>query len=104
MPPQVRILPVAVSDVPLCPCRPALKLARAGSAPYRATTEDGQPLNSCYPVGIRLQFPGVIDLVHRATSRNSGMMVFLDTANSVCSLRISAQRFPIAAFIPVEGR
>jgi TonB family protein len=33
----------------------ALKLARAGSGHYRAATEDGQPVNSCYPVGIRFQ-------------------------------------------------
>jgi TonB family protein len=33
----------------------ALKLARAGSGHYRATTEDGQPVNSCYPFGIRFQ-------------------------------------------------
>jgi len=33
----------------------ALKLARAGSGHFRATTEDGQPVNSCYPVGIRFQ-------------------------------------------------
>jgi hypothetical protein len=33
----------------------ALKLARAGSGHYRATTEDGQPVNSCYPIGIRFQ-------------------------------------------------
>jgi TonB family protein len=33
----------------------ALKLARAGSGHYRATTEDGQPVNSCYPLGIRFQ-------------------------------------------------
>ena len=33
----------------------ALKLARAGSGHYRATTEDGQPVTSCYPVGIRFQ-------------------------------------------------
>ena len=33
----------------------ALRLARAGSGHYRATTEDGQPVNSCYPVGIRFQ-------------------------------------------------
>jgi hypothetical protein len=33
----------------------ALKLARAGSGRYRATTEDGQPMNSCYPFGIRFQ-------------------------------------------------
>jgi TonB family protein len=33
----------------------ALKLARAGSGHYRATTEDGKPVNSCYPFGIRFQ-------------------------------------------------
>ena len=33
----------------------ALKLARAGSGHYRATTEDGQPVNSCYPLGVRFQ-------------------------------------------------
>jgi TonB family protein len=33
----------------------ALKLARAGSGHYRATTEDGQPVNSCYPLSIRFQ-------------------------------------------------
>jgi TonB family protein len=33
----------------------ARKLARAGSGHYRATTEDGQPVNSCYPLGIRFQ-------------------------------------------------
>jgi TonB family protein len=33
----------------------ALKLARAGSGHYRATTEDGQPVNSCYALGIRFQ-------------------------------------------------
>jgi TonB family protein len=33
----------------------ALKLARAGSGHYRATTEDGQPVNSCYPLGIRFR-------------------------------------------------
>jgi TonB family protein len=31
----------------------ALKLARAGSGHYRATTEDGRPVNSCYPFRIR---------------------------------------------------
>jgi len=31
----------------------ALKLARAGSGHYRATTEDGQPVNSCYALRIR---------------------------------------------------
>jgi len=33
----------------------ALKLARAGSGHYRATTEDGQPVSSCYPLRIRFQ-------------------------------------------------
>jgi TonB family protein len=33
----------------------ALRLARAGSGHYRATTEDGQPVNSCYPFGVRFQ-------------------------------------------------
>jgi TonB family protein len=33
----------------------ALRLARAGSGHYRAATEDGQPVNSCYPLGIRFQ-------------------------------------------------
>jgi TonB family protein len=33
----------------------ALKLARAGSGHYRAATEDGQPVASCYPVGVRFQ-------------------------------------------------
>jgi TonB family protein len=33
----------------------ALKLARAGSGRYRATTEDGQPVNSCYSLGVRFQ-------------------------------------------------
>jgi TonB family protein len=33
----------------------ALKLARAGSGHYRATTEDGRPVNSCYPLRIRFQ-------------------------------------------------
>jgi TonB family protein len=33
----------------------ALKLARAGSGHYRASTEDGQPVNSCYGLGIRFQ-------------------------------------------------
>jgi TonB family protein len=31
----------------------ALKLAKAGSGHYRATTEDGQPVESCYPFRIR---------------------------------------------------
>jgi len=33
----------------------ALKLARAGSGHYRASTEDGLPVNSCYPLRIRFQ-------------------------------------------------
>jgi periplasmic protein TonB len=33
----------------------ALKLAQAGSGHYRATTEDGQAVNSCYPFGVRFQ-------------------------------------------------
>jgi TonB family protein len=33
----------------------ALKLARAGSGHFRATTEDGQPVNSCYPFAVRFQ-------------------------------------------------
>jgi TonB family protein len=33
----------------------ALKLAKAGSGHYRATTEDGRPVNSCYPFRIRFQ-------------------------------------------------
>lgn len=33
----------------------ALKLARAGSGHYLATTEDGQPVNSCYPFAVRFQ-------------------------------------------------
>jgi TonB family protein len=33
----------------------ALKLARAGSGHYRATIEDGQPVNSCYAIGVRFQ-------------------------------------------------
>jgi TonB family protein len=33
----------------------ALRLARAGSGHYKASTEDGQPVNSCYPFGIRFQ-------------------------------------------------
>jgi hypothetical protein len=33
----------------------ARKLARAGSGHYRAATEDGQPVSSCYPLGIRFQ-------------------------------------------------
>jgi len=33
----------------------ALKLARAGSGHYRPTTEDGQPVSSCYPFGVRFQ-------------------------------------------------
>jgi protein TonB len=33
----------------------ALKLAKAGSGHYRATTEDGRPVNSCYPFRIRFE-------------------------------------------------
>jgi hypothetical protein len=33
----------------------ALKLARAGSGHYRASTEDGRPVDSCYPLGVRFQ-------------------------------------------------
>jgi TonB family protein len=33
----------------------ALRLARAGSGHYKASTEDGEPVNSCYPFGIRFQ-------------------------------------------------
>lgn len=33
----------------------ALKLARAGSGHYRASTEDGEPVNSCYAFGVRFQ-------------------------------------------------
>jgi hypothetical protein len=33
----------------------ALKPARAGSGHYRATTEDGRPVDSCYPFRVRFQ-------------------------------------------------
>jgi TonB family protein len=33
----------------------ALKLARAGSGHYRATTDDGQAVNSCFPFRVRFQ-------------------------------------------------
>ena len=33
----------------------ALEVARAGSGHYRATTEDGQPVSSCYPFRVRFQ-------------------------------------------------
>jgi TonB family protein len=33
----------------------ALRLALAGSGHYRANTEDGQAVNSCYPFGVRFQ-------------------------------------------------
>jgi len=33
----------------------ALKLARAGSGHYRASTLDGRPVKSCYPLRIRFQ-------------------------------------------------
>ncbi len=34
----------------------ALKLAKAGSGHYRATTENGQPVSSCYPFRVRFDF------------------------------------------------
>ena len=34
----------------------ALRLAKAGSGHYRATTEDGRPVNSCYEFRIRFDF------------------------------------------------
>ncbi|MEA3178332.1 MAG: periplasmic protein TonB [Gammaproteobacteria bacterium] len=34
----------------------ALKLAQAGSGRYRATTEDGRPVSSCYPFRVRFQY------------------------------------------------
>jgi periplasmic protein TonB len=34
----------------------ALKLAKAGSGHYRATTEDGVPVSSCYAYSIKFQF------------------------------------------------
>jgi TonB family protein len=34
----------------------ALRLAKAGSGHYRATTEDGWPVNSCFPFLIRFDF------------------------------------------------
>jgi TonB family protein len=33
----------------------ALKLARAGTGHYRASTEDGKPVSSCYAFGVRFQ-------------------------------------------------
>jgi TonB family protein len=33
----------------------ALKLAKAGSGHYRATTEDGRPVTACYPLRVRFQ-------------------------------------------------
>jgi hypothetical protein len=33
----------------------AVKLARAGSGHYRAATEDGRPVSSCYALGVRFQ-------------------------------------------------
>jgi TonB family protein len=33
----------------------ALQLAKAGSGHYRASTEDGRPVNSCYPFRVRFQ-------------------------------------------------
>jgi len=34
----------------------ALRLAQAGSGRYRATTEDGRPVSSCYPFRVRFNF------------------------------------------------
>lgn len=34
----------------------ALRLARAGSGHYRATTEDGRPVSACYGLRVRFQF------------------------------------------------
>lgn len=36
----------------------AVKLAKAGSGHYRATTEDGRPVSACYPFRIRFEFKG----------------------------------------------
>jgi TonB family protein len=36
----------------------ALRLARAGSGHYRPTTEEGQPVSSCYPFRIRFDLRG----------------------------------------------
>jgi TonB family protein len=33
----------------------ALRLARAGSGHYRATTEDGRPVSACYPFNVRFR-------------------------------------------------
>jgi TonB family protein len=33
----------------------ALRLAKAGSGHYQATTDDGQPVNSCYPFRVRFE-------------------------------------------------
>jgi TonB family protein len=33
----------------------ALKLAKAGSGHYRATTEDGRPVSACYPLRVRFK-------------------------------------------------
>jgi TonB family protein len=33
----------------------ALQLAKAGSGHYRASTEDGRPLNACFPLRVRFQ-------------------------------------------------
>ena len=33
----------------------AIRLAKAGSGHYRPSTDDGRPVNSCYPVKIRFQ-------------------------------------------------
>jgi TonB family protein len=34
----------------------AVRLAKAGSGHYRATTEDGRPVSSCFPFLIRFDF------------------------------------------------
>jgi TonB family protein len=33
----------------------AIRLAKAGSGRYRPSTDDGRPVNSCYPIKIRFQ-------------------------------------------------
>ena len=37
----------------------ALQLAKAGSGHYRATTEDGRPVNSCYSFRVRFELKTV---------------------------------------------
>jgi TonB family protein len=36
----------------------AVRLAKAGSGHYRATTEDGHPVSACYPLRVRFQLRG----------------------------------------------